>query len=516
MLNRLLTLTVACLPLAACSVEDAHGPNAQQIKTRESFDKGFVHLDRASSGIRHQPVVPDDSTLTALSKKFIDSEKEPTPGLQELSQKLTAVNRDKPYEQYRQEQLQAAKPFFEEIANDTAGRDAQKLAAHNALAETYQSAARLAARDAAVAWSRLSAINAQMVNDSSAARLHLASNANHTGIDFDKVRQDLQSKQGDLQGKHDEQAKITGDLTQKTQQLKSDIQTANEERRNKFTEAEALNTKSLTLKGEERFKVANTAIELIDASQKQQILADRAEAELGIAQSELTVAQAQLDNLKGQLDQISEAIAELQKRAEKIASLASDAQTEANSRLGTVKSSLEHTSKILAEDVNGKLDAAKGDLEKAIEHLEKATGLAKGPKAPAAKLAVGAARGELGHILHRQAVMNAAHQDVFKVLNETLAGAPAGNASSAAIKSLQDAITTAGEAAGTTASAANTAAEQILAQASTELTNLTSNKELKDAVLRDLIPAYLALAAITGDEGHKSKADALRQQLASE
>jgi len=526
---RRILLPVLCLGVVACSAQDdAYETNKQQIKAQQDFDQAVVHLDRAKSRVRHQPVAETEGIIKLKEQYLQDKGEEPNPALEKIKALLTIEDREGTYETYRHKQLQAAKPHLEELAKDDKGRAIQRLQAHIAVAEIHRATARQAVREATHAADLLSPLYAGMASDASTIRLLLASSMQHQKVDFDKHLSNLQSQQQELQGEADAQAQKVEALSQKVQKLTSEIQNNNQQRVAKFGEAQALAQKALSMKGTERFKTEKQSIDLFDESAKLQIQIDRAEADRGVTQAQLTIAEAQLANLKGQLEQLGEAVADLQKRRNSVNKLSSDALAEVERLMAQFDESLKAAGTTIDEKVNGVYAQAEADYNKAIEHLTQANQLASTAQqyidelttldpedkphfADNTLLQLSVTRSELGHALHRQAISNLAHEHLTGELAESLK-----SAGSDKVATLVTTLETRAPAAKDTADGAIEKATKLLTQASTDLTSLKGKKDIRTAVIRDLIPVYKGLALLTDNEDHRQKADALRGELNQE
>jgi hypothetical protein len=466
-----LPLILIVLPLAAC---EPTADNAQQQRAGELFDKAFSTLDTTSTGARD---VKRDENAPAMEK-------------------------------VRDERLSQAADHVRSLT--TTGRSSQQVAARNLVAESHAASARIALRDASVAWARQSALASQLTSTTSSMAMASRSAAEHGKVKFDAPIAELRAQEAQAVAERDTAAAQVNDLTQRAQALQQEIDEAEAVRRDSSARAADLERKSFDASGQLRHDLALQSAAASRQADQAAAKADLARANLEVTNAQLAVAQSQLKNLEDQLAQTKQSIADLQERDRKLTELASSEKT----RTSDLGQTLDEMFKLLVQNqdqlVNKPLDDAAREYEIAIGELAAARAASSGDGVVVAEFNESAMKAEHGHTLHKAAMIHDAYAKMLAQLSQAIATASASQ--STLLKEAQDA--SAARAASTT-----TAASETLVAAGSSLTNIAStartagNKELERAALRQLITVNLALASINKDASFKTRADENQTRL---
>jgi hypothetical protein len=268
--------------------------------------------------------------------------------------------------------------------------------------------------------------------------------------------------------------------------------------------ADDLARKAFRSKGQLQFDLyVNGAVANREAD-KLSAQAELSSAGRSIEESRLKIVSTRLANLDEQISLAKDSIANYQVRAQKTQQLAADAAARRDTQATAFETALKEMAAAQENGVDLVFDAANEQYTLSIEQLEMAMGAAPSSSRPSVQFAVSSGKAEYAQVLHQQAIVHLAYNDMLRSVATSLTG---DNQRAQMVNEVADAATT-------RADAARQKAGELYTAALADLEGPAESGDLQEASLRSLIQIQQGIATLAGEAGSRdTQIAALRSRL---
>lgn len=411
--------------------------------------------------------------------------------------------------EYRQGKLDKAAPTLEALANDPAGRAAQKASAGVALAEIHASRARLLTNQAIADWTLQAGLANELPSLASTVRfMHTLADARGK-LDFSKVMEAYRAQHGKARQEVEGQTAVVKALTDAMAADEATNKDHLAKKQAAIEKSSQLSQQAFTLKGEKRHEAEVASNDSRLEAEKHDAQMDKLAARMKLRQDELAIEKERLSHLNRMVEVIDGQIADLQKK-DKTNKDASAATLGETSKVGQTVVQLFKEMAASQAKVDKQMVDAAAQMDKAIEAIDKAKASAQATAKDSVDGERLAFMTEKGLVLYQHYVMlNSYHGRIANLVEGV------GPALGADVQQVTDAAKDAAD----RVAKLRTAAQQVLAAVAPEFTELTErspNDEARRANTLHMINVHDLLSEVSEDrEGNKAKADSYRQTLNS-
>jgi len=374
-----IVLLAGSLPLVGCEQRES---NKQQMEAQRQFEQAYTHLERATSGTRHE-------------KRGEDS---PSIG------------------EYRRAQLQEAAEQIKGLTNQ--GPAAQKAAAMALIAESHTAKARMHARTAGDLWTHQTPLASELSSHASSIRSAQTVASEHAKVDHEQYLGDLNAQQAELVAEIDRLKTDITDVRSTVEDLREQVQTATDKRNELVAEAEQLSRKAFAAEGQAQYDLYVKAASATRAADRQTAAADMAAAKLSVEHARLRVLEMNLKHAEQLLAEVRDAIEKAQQRRTDVKQITS----ESNQRIETLTTQFNEKFTQYVARQTEQIDQAFADAaeqyQAAIDQYTAAKNVAPSETRQAFELELAAMQGQLGQVHAQHETINKAYVNTLKSLSE--------------------------------------------------------------------------------------------------